>query len=220
MKISISSNLQQSIKRLGSVKMVMQKASAETLRNAASQTGREAARMIRDTKYAPKLTISEILQGRKTQKGGRYGAPNGAMVWSGYGPRNTQPINSQTASVFLTNKSIGLTYFNPQNMTVSTKYGPRYGVIVTVYGKKIVTGGFHLKSPGMRHGSPKGVGTFDKNSKVFIRDGDGIRMYKFISPARLLDNNGRFDELEFYGGEIYRKQFARNFDRYMRMAMR
>ena len=220
MKISISSNLQQSIKRLGSVKMVMQKASAETLRNAALQTGREAARKVRDKKYAPRLTISEILKARSTQKGDSDSPPGGAMIWASKGPSGAIPMASQEASVFVSQSSIPLIYFNPKNMTVSTKYGPRYGVIVTVYGKKIVTGGFHLKSPGMRHGSPKGVGTFDKNSKVFIRDGDGIRMYKFISPARLLDNNGRFDELEFYGGEIYRKQFARNFDRYMRMAMR
>lgn len=224
MKFKISHSMNSAVRKIALLDKVMQEASAETLRSVAMQTARQGARELRDLKYAPRLKISDILGGSAKVKISKMTqTPNNAQIWVSPGPKNSTPISLQSSAVNLSTKRPKLLWFNPANKTVKTRKGERHGVVVTIFGKRFLTGGFHVKGGGkhMVHGSPGGVGKFDAHSRIMIRQADGsLRMFKTISIVRALDNAGKLEWLEQWGRKRFGEIFGRNFDRYSRKLFR
>lgn len=223
MEIEVYSNIRQVHRKLSNFPQVLQHAASATLKVMAQQTTREAAREVVRANYASKkLKPSDILGGRAkaVEHVGNFDPkPSGGtrtMIWyNGTKANQSVPLLDQSIEVLMSMRGLPLFYFSPENHEYKTRVGKRWGVVVTIAGSKIHTGGFHMRKG--RQGSPKGKGAFFRDSQVIRRiEGtkDDYRPFSFKSVALILEP--RREYLENYGVEYFHKQINRNMTRYGR----
>lgn len=201
MKIKISSNARKVRAALGSLDEVFNRACSESLRQAAQYTKREGARDIVASRFAPKLRVSHVWELTRFTV-----VANQSMNWW-----------TQEAEIVFSASTLRAMHFAPIDTVHSTGRGKRYGVSVLIGGKRIKTGGFHLRGSGSSLTRVDGTGsTWGKNDWVFKREGEGIRPYWFPSVADILRMNDGQYKLEIKVEEKFAGYFVRNFDRQAR----
>lgn len=213
-ELKITSNVLSVIKALNGIDELLNHATSMALRRTGEAVKKEGARLVRDSGYASKkLTVGKIYKWIEVENG---------MVNPGIS------FARQEVSISFSPKGLPLMYFSPVNVTFNTKRGKRYGVDVTVFGKKIKTGGFHLTGRGraQKQGSPGGRGTFGPDSGIFYRvggktgSGKGkLERFKFIGVGRVLELNGREDKLYDYGYRYLDNAMNRELSRAAHMLM-
>lgn len=203
----VSSNARSVINALGKMDELLNRATAASLKRVGEAVKKEGSRIVRDSHYASaKLSVGKIYKWVHIRDHA-YGEVDFSKQW---------------IEIDFSRSGFPLMYFSPRNTVHNTRRGKRYGVSVTQYGKRIETGGYHVKGKGrsQRQGSPKGVGTFDETSRVFKRSGEfGLdgneksEMFKFYGAGHVLEIHGRIQELQAYGYRKLDEYLEREFNR-------
>lgn len=201
--MKIEHNIHDVVKSFKDLNGVMKRACAMTLNRTANAVKSESARHMKQLRYTDaKWTIPQI---RK-----HISVVSKASV--------TKDIDKQEVIIRFSSRSLPLLLFSPKNETIQTKRGPRYGVSVKVWGTRFLTGGYHVKGSkkDWKQGSPKGIGTFGDNSRIFIRIKGKVKMFKLLNPGgimQLRDGEAKLYAFGYrYAADIFDKEWQRAVD--------
>lgn len=198
--MKIEHNLEDVVASFAELHSVMKRASAMTLNRTGNAVKAESARHMKGLKYtSAKWTIPMI---RK-----HIAVVSKASV--------TKPIDQQEVIVRFSSRSLPLTMFDPQNETHNTRHGKRWGVSVKVWGKRFSTGGYHVKGSGSnwRQGSPRGSGSFDETSRVFMNKEGKVKMFKLLNPGGIMQLREGEQKMYEYGAKYAEEIFGNEWDR-------
>lgn len=214
-KITIDHALHEVVEDISDLKKLLLRANATALKATGNAVRTHSYRVIRDIGYADPKRYNVPAMRKKVS------GTNNPTAWVKHNLKMAGPMADQNTTVFWSARSINLWYFHPLNKTYQTPAGKRYGVTVSIFGKRMDTGGFHVKGTknSWRHGSPGGQGSFDMTSRVFRNlrtdknDKGRIKTFRTMSPSQLLEQRGYLRQLEDWGYRYYKAELPKHSQR-------
>lgn len=178
----------------------VRKAMAKAINQSSPQVARQAAKLISKTRDA-KLKGKDVLRRVKITK---------APVAS--------PPKRMAGFVEFSGAPLAFQYFSPRQEIITSAQGRRWGVSLVLGGKRIITGGFHIKRQDgkLKGGVNKG---FSRMSMVVTRrsSGDvGFRRVETPSVSSIIRARNLEPQLIAFARQQVAINFRRNFNYYVK----